>query len=169
MRWSRKRRPRFLPRRFGRSPAGSGERRSLFPGGHNFVGHRVRWGQPSRGLHQDIEVRAVDTQECHLAIDYCFTIDVTHGICNKDMIVTNTVRMIFRISKERSIYKEKSQTFLCCNILYSALKVSVVQRSSLLYEITGSIKVQLTKTVTNLRRFCKIRNFLIIRWVLFIY
>lgn len=59
----RDRRPGLLPGRLGGAAAGPWQGRQVLPRRHHILGHRVRRGQPARGVHQDIQVRALDTQE----------------------------------------------------------------------------------------------------------
>lgn len=48
------------------SSASKGQGRPLLLGGNHQLGHRLRWGQPARRLHTDIQVCTVDPADRHL-------------------------------------------------------------------------------------------------------
>lgn len=56
-----------VPGRLWWTSAGEGQGRSLLPGGHHQLGHRVCRGQSARGLHKDIQVCPLDPADGHVA------------------------------------------------------------------------------------------------------
>lgn len=54
--------------RFGWTSASERERRPIFPRGHHILGNRMRGGEFTRGVHEDLQVRPMDPEERHLTL-----------------------------------------------------------------------------------------------------